>query len=607
MMRKNLFGESVAHGTVLGCSRCPNNRTPGVRNFLQQSLDRIGDQKVFVWAMVPGAEENQKGMELVGPSGDLLWRSLKTVGITRPDCAVSNVCRCRTVDQRGKNRDPSDQELLCCSPYNEAALQRNHGNAAVHLILGEVAAQQLLGKHYRKDHPVFWHDGWNAYVVLAPHPAFLLCKGGEKAGWVYREWVDRLHAVRAAVDHPGQWGYIKAQQYRTVTTVRQFDEMERYLLAEAQAGRRVSVDIETGTVADNLALLMVGFGTGHYRTVDDWTSWQGRCFSVVLDHPQSRYTAKHLRVMQALVRRVIENPKIRKSLQNGSSDDRAIKTFLGTSMKGYDYDTQYAVFLRHSFMRSVSLENLTYRFLPEFCDYKQLIKPWAGDEDHPMNLANAPIETLALYNGGDCDVTKRIECLFPSQGPNAVINHELLQVYIHAAYVLAGMEPRGPWLDRKNLQRAYTEVPGAIESMDHDLQLIAEDAGFAGDFNPDSPAHVATLLYDLLKMPTVEGRSTAHAVMDVLAAETGSPVPALITRRRAMGKMKGTYLDGYSRSAEQHGGRITTRWFLTGAETTRLRSGSGREGDGCVNLQNIHGEKLLQNILVSDQNWRRAL
>jgi hypothetical protein len=38
-----------------------------------------------------------------------------------------------------------------------------------------------------------------------------------------------------------------------------------------------------------------------------------------------------------------------------------------------------------------------------------------------------------------------------------------------------------------------------------------------------------------------------------------------------------------------------------------LRSGSGRPGDGCVNMQNIANESLLKNILVSDLRWRDAL
>lgn len=618
-MRTNLFGESIVRGTVLGCSQCPNARTSGIRNFLHASLDRIGGQKVFIWAMVPGAEENRQGMELVGPSGDLLWMSLKTIDVSRSECAIKNVVNCQTTDEDGSNRDPSKRELLCCSPYNEEALERNQGNAVVHLILGDVAGKQLLGKVFKKDKPVFWHEPWNAYVVLASHPAYLLRKGGEKAGWVYYEWMDRLHAIRAVLDRPGRWGYIKAQNYRTVTTIGQFDAMEQYLIIEAAAGRRVSVDIETGRIGERPALLMIGFGTGQYKNIPKYhnanaaprlalDSWRGRCWSVVLDHPQSGYTPAHLREMQARIKRVIENPKIHKALQNGSSDDRGMQKLLGARMKGYDYDTQYATYLKHSFLRSVSLESLTYRFLPEFCDYKELITPWTGEDGEDWNLAEAPIDRLALYNSGDADVTKRMECKIPTNGPNPAVNHELLQVYIHAAYTLADMETRGPWLDKQNLARAYDEVPGIIEGMDRDLQRIAEEAGFDGEFNCDSPVHVATLLYDLLKLPQVgEGRSTSHPVMDALAAETGSPVPPLITHRRAMGKMKGTYLDGYARSAEMHGGHLATRWFLTGAETTRLRSGSGRPGDGCVNMQNIASESLLKNILISDPNWRLAL
>jgi uracil-DNA glycosylase family 4 len=602
-MRRNLLGEAVsARGIALGCLHCPLDKSPGIRKI--KGLDRVGNQKVFTWAMCPGSNENRYGMELVGDSGELLWKALKREGFGREDIAVQNVVRCCPLDTHGSNRDPDKRELLCCSTYNEEAMQRNAGSAVVHLILGDVAGNQLLGAAYKKDHPVLWYPPWDAYVVMNPHPAYIVRKGGESAGWAYDEWCDRLHAVRAVVDHPGRWGYVKAQNYGAVRTDVEMDVLETRVRNEVAAKRRVSVDIETGHVDGKPVILMVGFGMGYYRDRADWRSWRGQCRSVILDHPEAGYSPSQREKMRARVKRLIEDPTIRKALQNGSSDDRGLQELLGARIRGYDYDTQYGTYLRHSFLRSVSLESMTYRFLPEFGDYKDLVEPWAGDDNgKPWNFAEAPLERLVPYNCGDCDVTKRMEVKIASE-----ISHELLQVYIHTAYTLNAMEKRGPWVDQQSLARAYKELPKIIESTTRDLQRIAEDAGFEGEFNIDSPPQVAQLLYDLLKMPQLgEGRSTSHPVMDALAAETGSPVPPLVTHRRALGKMKGTYLDGYARSAKMHGGRLATRFFLTGAATGRLRSGSGRPGDGCVNAQNIAGEPLLKNILVSDPQWRDAL
>jgi len=50
---------------------------------------------------------------------------------------------------------------------------------------------------------------------------------------------------------------------------------------------------------------------------------------------------------------------------------------------------------------------------------------------------------------------------------------------------------------------------------------------------------------------------------------------------------------------------------VTGTGTGRRRSGK-KKGEksvnkGVTNLQNVHGDRMLQNLLVSDKNWRRIL
>ena len=298
-MPRNLLGQPTRGGLTLGCSRCPLNNAPGINKVL--GLHRITGKRVMVWAQNPGKVENEKGWELCGPSGQLVWKAFKTIGLTRDDCDVQNAgTRCRPVGEDGFDRDPTKDELRCCSVYNDEALDRNRGNAVVHVIFGDIAGVQLLGDKFKKDHPVFWHEPWNAYVVLMAHPIYILRKGGENAGWDYDEWVDRLHAVRAILDHPGRWGYVKAQDCRIVQTVDELNHMHDSIVHEALQGNRCSLDIEDGTVKGKPVLLMVGFGVGHYET--DWNSWNGTSWSVVLRHPESQYGKTHLAEMGRALR-----------------------------------------------------------------------------------------------------------------------------------------------------------------------------------------------------------------------------------------------------------------------------------------------------------------
>jgi uracil-DNA glycosylase family 4 len=599
-VRTNLFGAPVSDkGDILGCTACPLNHQPNTNKV--KGLVRIRGRKAMMWAMCPGPRENARQRELVGPTSELLWESAKPFGLTRDSFDIQNVVRCMPWDKKADTfRDPTRRELQCCSVYNEEALARNRGEAAVHLILGDVAGVQLLGKNFNKEHPVFWYAPWDSYIVLNHHPSYISRIGGKRAGGEYLTWRDRFRAVAAILKHPGRWGFLKAQNYKAVRTLSEFDEMEKVLRNEAREQRRISFDIEDDTSTGKRKLLLAGFGTGHYKESKSPTSpWIGRCFSVVLDHPQSGYERAHLKAMQERTRKLIEDAGLHKSLQNGTYDGDAVKETIGAKLRGYDYDTRYGTFLRYSFLRSCSLENLTYRFFPEFGDYKDVVKEWDG------HFIDAPIDQLVLRNSGDCDITQRLEQRFGHQ-----VRQPLVEVYIHAARTLEKMEKRGPVLDWPNWARANKALPPMIEKLDSTLQRIAEDA----EFDCDSPQQVAELVYDKLGLPvTEEGRTTIKTVLEYLQATTEDKAVGkaleLINRRRAIGKIKSTYVNAFETSAKLNADELRTIWWLTGTITGRLRSGKGDKGEasGIINFQNLSTNPLLQTLLCSDKNWRTAL
>lgn len=588
-MRKNLFGDVVDdRGNQLGCKVCPRNTVRGINKV--KGLDRIKGRRAMLWAMCPGDRENEKRIELVGPSGNLLWIALKPLGLDRDSFDIQNVVRCRP-----RENQPTKTELHCCSMHNDEALKLNRGNAVVHLILGDVAGQQLLGKQFKKDQPVFWHAPWNAYVVLNHHPSYILRQGGTAAKGLYKDWSTRFRSVKAILDHPGRHGYVSSLDYALVRNEKEMDDLENKLRHEAAAGRRISVDLEWGTVDGKQVALVAGFGWGHY-TSSRWNSWRGGARSVVLDHPQAR-------VSPALKRRVVavmEDPSIRKVLHHGCSDVNVARKLLGAklgaNLRGYDFDTYLGTYLRHSWMRAFSLESLAYKFLPEFADYKDCVDQWSG------NFAEAPLDVLMLRNCGDCDATKRLETLISGDVP-----YELMQIYIHCSFTLATMEQRGPLLDWKTHEKIQKVIPQKLEKLTTQLRQVAEDPEF------DPSRQIGWLLYDKLKLPAPEANehgnlTTDAAYLELLATQTNSPVPQMVLDYRKLRTMESNFMATYARSAKMHGGELRTIWWLTGAVTGRLRSGASGTGEkGLVNLQNIHGSPLLKNMLVSDKNWRIAL
>ena len=577
---KNLFGEVAeppkrnGKTEALGCSACTLNDVEGVRKII--NIDRIRGRKLFVWAQGPGKVENERGLELVGPSGQFLWRELAEVGITREMCDVQNCCRCQPITSEDGNT-PTKHQLKCCSVYNVQALEKSRAN--VHLILGKVAATQLLGKRASAK-ASFWHEEWNAHVVVADHPARLLRSGGRKAGWLYDHFRARMNAVRVLLDHPGRDGFVDAQDYGVVTTPTEMVALGKEIYAEAQAGNRVSVDIEDGDVDGKREILIVGFGLR-----------EGYARAVVLKHPGAPQTEGRLTPLLRMLKRVLEDPKVRKAFQYGSSDVIKLKS-LGINVRGYDFDTQYSSYLWRPHLRAYGLAALAGYFFPEFGEYKSTVAEW-----WPNRLADCPLETLVKYNGMDCDLTKRIEALTADK-----MSWALLQVYVNAAFTLAEMEERGPLYDTTAHDKLAEVIRPRVKKL---WQSLCQAAGNQ-EFNPNTPQEVAALLFDKLGFPEVNGRSTVKAVVETFLAKTKSKVPQMVLDYRELSKLESTYLNGYKRSAELHGGELRTRWHLTGTVTGRLSSG-GKEEGGLINLQNITGDAALKLCIVSDPDWREAL
>lgn len=593
-MRNNLFGEPLSNkGAILGCTACPLNSIPGVKKI--QGINRIKSKRAFIWAQSPGSSDTQKGLELTGQSGRLVWDTFKLFGLERDDFDVQNVLRCQPLDKHGEEHIATKRELECCSVYNDKALELNRGKADVHIIFGEVAGLQLLGNSLRKDKPVFWHAPWDAYVIYAQHPEVILRKGGITGGYDYHSWKSKLGAVKAILDNPGRYGVLKAQDHNTVKTPKEFDEMDREIRSYSKI-RRTAFDIEDDVVDGKRVILLAGFGVGYYQDRKDDTSWIGKSWSVVLEHPESGYGPKLLQTMKDRVSVLVEDSTVRKTLQNGAYDVKSIKETLGAKLRGFDYDTRYGTYLRFSFMRSFSLENLTYLFFPEFGDYKSIVDPYP-------HFSQAPLDLLVHRNSGDCDITQRLEQKFSHE-----VRQPLVKVYVHAGNTLDVMEKRGPCLDWDEWNKAGKTVPKLVLKLNNQLQQIAGDP----NFDCNSPDQVSWLLYDKLELPTYQesGRSTKAPVLDQLQAETAESSVVLtidlIRAHRTLSKIKSTYLDNYAESARMNDGELRTRWFLTGAITGRLRSG-GDNTPGKVNFQNLSGEKLIQNMLVSDKRWRKQI
>ncbi|MCY4195296.1 MAG: uracil-DNA glycosylase [bacterium] len=123
----------------------------------------------------PGAEEDRQGLPFVGRSGKLLDRLMaQEIGLTRDQCYIANVVKCRPPD----NRDPTPDEVAACRPWLERQLALiaprvivTLGNFSSKLLLDtKTGITKLRGQSY----PM---AGTDAVIIPTYHPAAVL-RGG---------------------------------------------------------------------------------------------------------------------------------------------------------------------------------------------------------------------------------------------------------------------------------------------------------------------------------------------------------------------------------------------------------------------------------------------
>ena len=119
-----------------GCTRC---RLAETRTQVVFGVGNPEADLMFV-GEAPGFHEDKQGYPFVGQAGKLLDRLLGGIGLTRADCYVANVLKCRPPG----NRDPVPDEIESCEPHLFRQIELIQ--PLVIATLGNFATKLLSGK-----------------------------------------------------------------------------------------------------------------------------------------------------------------------------------------------------------------------------------------------------------------------------------------------------------------------------------------------------------------------------------------------------------------------------------------------------------------------------
>lgn len=136
-----------------------------------------GRKRILILAEAPGSEEDERGIQLVGKSGQYLRSALKDLGVSLDiDCWKTNALICRP----GGNRTPTDAEIDHCRPNLLRAIKELKPTTII--TFGLPALTSVIGHIWKDNLGVMarW-VGWkiplqryNAWVCPLWHPSYLL-------------------------------------------------------------------------------------------------------------------------------------------------------------------------------------------------------------------------------------------------------------------------------------------------------------------------------------------------------------------------------------------------------------------------------------------------
>ncbi len=151
--------------TCESCTRC------GLCETRHHVVFGIGpkDADVMFVGEGPGEQEDLQGEPFVGAAGHLLDDMLSIIDLSRENCYIANIVKCRPPH----NRDPLETEQDACINYlrNQVALIQ----PKIIVCLGRVAAKRLINPDYRitKEHGT-WVQKNGVWMSAIYHPSALL-------------------------------------------------------------------------------------------------------------------------------------------------------------------------------------------------------------------------------------------------------------------------------------------------------------------------------------------------------------------------------------------------------------------------------------------------
>lgn len=157
------------------CQKCELHKT---RNKTVPGQGHLQARIVFI-GEAPGAEEDASGIPFVGRAGKHLDKILAAVGFKREEIFICNILKCRPPG----NRNPTLEEMICCTPYLQRQLQLIRPRLIA--CLGNVAIKYVIGSDtpgITRIHGEWFKSIFGIETMAMYHPSYLVRSESREPG-----------------------------------------------------------------------------------------------------------------------------------------------------------------------------------------------------------------------------------------------------------------------------------------------------------------------------------------------------------------------------------------------------------------------------------------
>lgn len=498
-----------------------------------------GELKILIVGEAPGKEEDKKGIQFVGASGQILRQAIKELDLDlKKHFWKTNALCCRPPG----NRDPKNIELLACRKRLLDTIEKFNPEKII--LLGKYAYESLLGyKMTGRIKDVSFSDFVGTiipdqtiekYICVLNHPAYCLYANRKKDNSVEKIWKGQLKKAIESDQKFYKHNYEKdsipyLSLDSTLDLLRRFrKECDILAIDYETTGKKpykAGHKILTASISDGI----LGYGFPFFEDDEFRRLWKS----------------------------ILTDPNIKKIIQSAKFEQIWSREILGYYIQNVYWDTCLAGHSIHN-KRPTSLK---YQVYVEFgvLGYDSKVDSYItrckqGEDKKSANSLNrldeAPLQDVLFYGGLDAFFTfKLYEMQQNRLNKNQKRGYEL---FMDSIIPFAETEINGICIDEELIEIKEKYLIRKLERIKSQILESEEVSKWDGDdeFNFNSHPQLSHLLFDILGIKSKGLTKSMKPSTDKTVLEKiDIPFVKGILEYKRWSKAKGTYLAQYKREA----------------------------------------------------------